>query len=224
MKRIELGRQGCPGRGSLRQDGLVQGVVLFFIAVLVAIVAAFSFANNGNQSSSERESAKVAATVLMKQAGEVDDAVKRYLSDGLSLIHLCVTSGVPAVTVNANASDCVADTGGTPVHLFDKANGYVNPPDAPAAAFRASKSSGTRYWQYSNFSLAGRSLISEEAPGVYAFMQAEDVDQKVCQAINRMLNKEQNAPLVPEEQEVCYLQAGVYVYRKVIANRKSAGA
>jgi hypothetical protein len=222
--------EGILPMGHSRQEqGFVQGVLLFALAVLVAIIAAFAFANNGNQSSSERENAKVTATVLMKQASDVQDAVSRYISDGQSMMYLCVTSETSATTVPAAQANsfatCNSDTGGTPVSLFALANGYITPPVPPAAAFKSNVAQASRIWRYSDFSLGGRTLSSTTGPDVFAYMQAENVDKKVCQAINRMLNKSQDYTLVPAtDEEVCFLDGTTYVYRKVIANRKPVGA
>lgn len=233
MKHLVSCKTRLPAGQARSEQGFVQGVLLFALAVLVAIIAAFAFANNGNQSSSERENAKVTATVLMKQASDVQDAVSRYISDGQSLMYLCVTSGVaPATQAVTNNSvvvgNCATHTGGTPVYLFDLANGYITPPEPPNAAFAASLSSTSRVWTYADFSQNGRNLLATSAPQVYAFMQAEDLDKKVCQSINRMLNLtwEFLEANVDDEEEVCYktTTGGKYVYRKVIANRKPVGA
>lgn len=219
-----------PQRPSQREQGFVQGVLLFALAVLVAIIAAFAFANNGNQSSSERENAKVTATVLMKQASDVQDAVSRYISDGQSLAYLCVTSGVSPTTSNpgiAGTGSCSSDILGTATDLWADEHGYITPPVAPQAAFRAGVTSGNRRWTYAEFSTAGRNLSSTVTdPGYYQFMELPDVDKKVCQAINRVLNISFPYTLDEDTKEMCYEKStntGIYVYRKAISTREPVG-
>jgi len=226
MKGSNRSKRPLPVGHAHAEQGFVQGVLLFALAVLVAIIAAFAFANNGNQSSSERENAKVTATVLMKQASDVQDAVSRYISDGLSLMYLCVTSETSPTVINTQQTgfaDCNTHAGSTPISLFAAANGYISPPVPPAAAFKSNETN--RVWRYSDFDLAGRTLSATTTPGVYAFMQAENVDKKVCQSINRMLNKEQEGSYSASDEEVCYKHSdGTYVYRKVVGSRKPVGA
>ena len=225
MKHLESCKPRLPAGQARNEQGFVQGVLLFALAVLVAIIAAFAFANNGNQSSSERENAKVTATVLMKQASDVQDAVSRFISDGQSLMYLCVTSGVSATVSPGTVStgNCAADVANTPVDLWSQANGYISPPEAPAAAFKSNEAA--RNWKYANFSADGRTLTASATdPGSYAFMEANNVDKKVCQAISRLLNHD--FPFTKDERrkEQCYSSgADTYVYRKVIATREVVG-
>jgi len=226
MKHLESCKPRLPAGQARNEQGFVQGVLLFALAVLVAIIAAFAFANNGNQSSSERENAKVTATVLMKQASDVQDAVSRFISDGQSLMYLCVTSGVSATASPGTTSsgNCAADVADTPVDLWASANGYITPPIPPSAAFKSSQADRT--WKYANFSTAGRTLVtSATAPGYFSFMEANDVDKKVCQGINRLLNLSFPYSKVEGTKEMCYTGASgeTFVYRKVIATREVVG-
>lgn len=215
-----------PRSGSFpREQGFVQGVLLFALAVLVAIIAAFAFANNSNNSSSERESAKVTATVLMKQAADVQDAVSRYVSDGMSLKYLCVTSGVSAVAANTTeGNNCNNDTTSLAVDLFTSANGYITPPVPPDAAFEAGTDAGLRNFRYKDLSLAGRALsVTGVPPGNYAYMEATNIDKKVCQAINRVLGLAFPYDETSATKEQCYGATAPYTYRKVIASREEVG-
>lgn len=226
MKHLESFKPRLPAGQARHEQGFVQGVLLFALAVLVAIIAAFAFANNGNQSSSERENAKVTATVLMKQASDVQDAVSRFISDGQSLMYLCVTSGVSGTVAPGETSsgNCGADVANTPVDLWSTANGYITPPGPPPAAFKSSEPDRT--WKYANFSTAGRTLVtSATAPGYYSFMEANNVDKKVCQAINRLLNIGFPFTKIESQKEMCYVgsTAETFVYRKVIATREAVG-
>ena len=194
-----------------REQGFVQGVLLFALAVLVAMIAAFAFANNGSNNSADRENAKVTATVLMKQASDIQDAVSRFVSDGRSLAYMCVAVDTSEV---ASRDTCPATTG---VDLFGADNGYAAAPTAPAAAFAATNTA-SRVWQYADFTNNGRDGTSTTGTQAYAFMEAVGLDDKVCRAINRILNTSETRN--DETLEQCYVNGGVMTYRKVIASRR----
>jgi hypothetical protein len=107
------------------------------------------------------------------------------------------------------------------VALFDEANGYASKPIPPAAAFAAGVSSTERAWRFADFHLDGRTLTTTDTPKVYAWMQVEKIDKRVCQQINRMLNLSvpSTSSTPTSEFELCFQNGTDFHYRKVVASR-----
>jgi hypothetical protein len=64
-----------------KQSGFIQAVILFGIALIAAVIGAFALSGKGATKSTSSEEAKLAASTLIKQAGDLQEAVQRYRSD-----------------------------------------------------------------------------------------------------------------------------------------------
>jgi hypothetical protein len=64
-----------------KQSGFIQAVILFGIALIAAVIGAFALSGKGATKSTSSEEAKLAAATLIKQAGDLQEAVQRYRSD-----------------------------------------------------------------------------------------------------------------------------------------------
>ncbi len=64
-----------------KQSGFIQAVILFGIALIAAVIGAFALSGKGATKSTSSEEAKLAASTLIKQAGDLQEAIQRYRSD-----------------------------------------------------------------------------------------------------------------------------------------------
>ena len=56
-------------------------MILFGIALIAAVIGAFALSGKGATKSTSSEEAKLAASTLLKQAGDLQEAIQRYRSD-----------------------------------------------------------------------------------------------------------------------------------------------
>ena len=106
-----------------RQGGFIQGTILFALAILGVIIAAFAVSNTGSNTNTDTERDRVNAGVVIKSGSDLQDAVARAMADNWqpSVITLdsTVTTAVP-----------------TDLYLFDSRYKYGVEPRVPAQAFR----------------------------------------------------------------------------------------
>lgn len=67
-----------------QQRGFIQGAILVGLALLVLVVAGFSLANRDAAATTGKEQARLNASVMMKQAVDLKDAIYRAVSDNVS--------------------------------------------------------------------------------------------------------------------------------------------
>lgn len=102
-----------------RQQGFIQAILLFGIALMAAILGGFALANRSPTSQTDTEQAKVNASVALKEGADLQNGVLRFGND----------FGSSAITKTLDFSD-------TPNKgLFDPTARYASPQLMPAAAF-----------------------------------------------------------------------------------------
>jgi hypothetical protein len=67
-----------------RQGGFIQGAILFALVIIAVVVAAFSLANQDNQTNADSEEARVNATYVLKVGNDVQAAINRAIADGVA--------------------------------------------------------------------------------------------------------------------------------------------
>lgn len=108
-----------PRHGFHRQQGFIQAILLFGIALMAAILGGFALANRSPTSQTDTEQAKVNASVALKQGSDLQTGVLRYGND----------FGSSAITNDLDFSS-TSNKG-----LFDPAARYASPQVMPASAF-----------------------------------------------------------------------------------------
>lgn len=101
------------------QQGFIQAILLFGIALMAAILGGFALANRSPTSQTDTEQAKVSASVALKQGSDLQNGVLRYGND----------FGSTAITNTLDFSDSSG------VGLFDTSARYASPQIMPATAF-----------------------------------------------------------------------------------------
>lgn len=69
------------GFSKKQQAGFIQAVILFGIALIAAVIGAFALSGKGATKNTSSEEAKLAASTLLKQAGDLQEAIQRFRSD-----------------------------------------------------------------------------------------------------------------------------------------------
>ena len=67
-----------------RQGGFIQGAILFALVIIAVVVAAFSLANQDNQTNLDSEEARANATYVLKVGNDVAAAINRAIADGVA--------------------------------------------------------------------------------------------------------------------------------------------
>ncbi len=109
-----------PQRG---QAGFIQGVLLFGIALLAVVIAAFSFSNRGSSNSTATEEAKVYASTIISHGAALKDAVQRFKADRGDLVYMHFLSA----DTNGNALFNTTDNFIAPLTVQPKA--YTTAPN-----------------------------------------------------------------------------------------------
>lgn len=83
-----------PSSLAQRESGFIQGVILFGIALLAVVIAAFSMSNKSTTNSTDAEEAKTLASAIITQGGSIKSAVDRFRIDrgDLSTMNFSATS------------------------------------------------------------------------------------------------------------------------------------
>ncbi len=153
-----------------RQGGFIQGAILFALVIIAVVVAAFSLANQDNQTSADSEQAKVNATYVLKVGTDIQGAVNRAIADGVN-------------PVNANTQIALSATStATAVGLWDPALRYlVGEPRFPATAL----ASGTA----ATFNFPGPVAVSNVGGGnTEQIIEIGNIALAVCRRINSTVN------------------------------------
>lgn len=64
-----------------RQGGFIQGTILFALAILGVIIAAFAVSNTGSSTNTDTERDRVNAGVILKAGSDLQDAFSRAMGD-----------------------------------------------------------------------------------------------------------------------------------------------
>lgn len=107
-----------------RQSGFIQGTILFALAILGVIIAAFAVSNTGSSTNTDTERDRVNAGVILKAGSDLQDAFSRAMGDNWQAPDISVTLPTDPTT-------------GTPtrLNLFDPAYKYGVQVRLPDQAF-----------------------------------------------------------------------------------------
>lgn len=152
-----------------QQQGFIQGAILVGLALLVVVVAGFSLANRDAASSTSKEKARMDASVILKQAVDLKDAVFRGFADA-----------------NGNNFSTYATL---------RTSGYITEiPTAPTD----SAAGVTPVWGGTNGNLGVASLTGFGSTGGDWYIHATPISDEVCRRINAALYGSSTIPLVSE--------------------------
>ena len=146
-----------------REGGFIQGTILFALAILGVIIAAFAVSNTGSSTSTDTERARVNAGVIMKAGSDLQDAVSRALADQHPGSSIALTGTTNLATPLLN--------------LFDINYRYGAAPRLPDQAF-ASNTAGL-FTRINNDSIAGGSTND-------LIVQLPGLRLDVCNRINNL--------------------------------------
>ena len=147
-----------------RQGGFIQGTILFALAILGIIIAAFAVSNTGSSTNTDSERARVNAGVVMKAGSDIQDAVSRALADQ----HLAGDITLLAGTTTA-----------LPVlYLFDNDYRYGSAPRLPEQAFAGSAS--LPFEEDDADSIAGDATLND------LLIKLPGLREDVCRRINNL--------------------------------------
>lgn len=80
-----------PTQRRARQAGFIQGAILFALALIGILVAAFATSNQGVSTQTDSEEARINASLLIKAGSDVQDAINRAVADRINLIEVVIT-------------------------------------------------------------------------------------------------------------------------------------
>jgi hypothetical protein len=111
-----------------RQGGFIQGTILFALAILGVIIAAFAVSNSGSSTNTDNERDRVNAGVIIKMGTDLQDTVSRAASDNFQPANMLLASTLPSSPPAGS------------IALFDSAYRYGTKPVPPIPAFAGSTS------------------------------------------------------------------------------------
>jgi hypothetical protein len=106
-----------------RQGGFIQGTILFALAILGVIIAAFAVSNTGSNTNTDTERDRVNAGVILKGGSDLQDGFSRALGDNWQAPNVALTG-----TTAASAAPPL-------LNLYDNAYKYAVAPRLPDQAF-----------------------------------------------------------------------------------------
>jgi hypothetical protein len=189
-----------------RQGGFIQGTILFALAILGVIIAAFAVSNTGSNTNTDTERDRVNAGVIIKSGSDLQDAVARAMADNWAPSVIETTEGTAPGTVVP-----------TRLWLFDLKYKYAVEPRVPEQAF-----SGTP----TKFALDNMHTLGDAATKE-RIAKLPGLKKSVCQRINAMVQSEPwdaNAEvegvanvIVATPAEGCYKDGTDYIYFRVVS-------
>ncbi|ABD72081.1 hypothetical protein Rfer_4395 (plasmid) [Rhodoferax ferrireducens T118] len=148
-----------------KQAGFMNALIMFGIALIVAMMGAWAVANRSSNTNSSTEQNKMSASVILKEASDFRDGFARALSDGIS----------PSTIT----FDMTAGTG-----LLQPSKGYASPQTAPIRAMDAAGTAANFVWNYTK--LVKIKDIGADTSNDY-MVTLGDLSLEVCQRLNNML-------------------------------------
>lgn len=145
-----------------RQKGFINALIMFGIALAVALMAAWSIANRSASSNSNTEQIKLSASVVLKEGSDLRDGFARALSDGISPWSITF--------------DKASGTG-----VFQPAKGYASQQTTPIRAMAATGTAANFVWNFNNN--VKIKDIGADGSSDYV-VTLGDLSLEVCQAIN----------------------------------------
>ena len=183
-----------------RQGGFIQGTILFALAILGVIIAAFAMSNSGSSTNTDNERDRVNAGVIIKMGTDLQDMVARAASDNFppSIMQLSTT------TPNNQAT----------IGLYDSAYRYGTKPVPPIPAFAGTTAA--------DFTIATSSASLTGGATSERVVELSGLKVGVCRRVNQQLtgaafNPTSTIPTVQAGTEGCFEDTGVYKYFRVVA-------
>lgn len=82
-----------------RQAGFIQGAILFALALIGILVAAFATSNQGVSAQTDSEEARVNASLIIKAGSDVQDAINRAVADRIDLDAIVIADEATAPAI-----------------------------------------------------------------------------------------------------------------------------
>ncbi len=163
-----------------RQGGFIQGAILFALVIIAVVVAAFSLANQDNQTSADAEEAKINATYVLKVGNDLQNGVNRAIADGVD----------PA---QANTQILFSATStSTAVALWDPALRYLaSEPRFPVSVREAPATPPGFEWP------APTAVSGAGSGGSEQIVEIRGIAESVCRRINNVVNAEVVTATIP---------------------------
>lgn len=195
-----------------RQSGFIQGTILFALAILGVIIAAFAVSNTGSSTNTDTERDRVNAGVILKAGSDLQDAFSRAMGDNWQAPDISIT--LP--------TNPVPPAPPTLLNLFDPAYKYGVEVRLPDQAFEDNTADA-----FADANLADTNLgdpAVEERVVTLAGLRLN-----VCRRINNLVtggpwNANATPPATLADaastisgSEGCYGTAGNYTYYRVVA-------
>lgn len=195
-----------------RQSGFIQGTILFALAILGVIIAAFAVSNTGSSTNTDTERDRVNAGVILKAGSDLQDAFSRAMGDNWQAPDISVTL----------ATDPAPPATPTRLNLFDPAYKYGVQVRLPDQAFENNTAVAFADTNSADPAL-GDAAVQERV------VTLTGLRANVCRRINNLVTGgpwNANAPLPAtlaaaasaiSGSEGCYGTAGSYIYYRVVA-------
>lgn len=200
-------RSGSPRR----QQGFIQGAILFALGLLVVIIGAFSVANNNSSVNTDAERDRTNAAVVVKASVDIQTAVERALQDGHKLASLQPTASSVAAQDGPPVVAAV-------VGLFDADFRYGNVPTLPASA--------TKDEAAATYAIVTQAFTGIGSTGADTLLQIKGLTLSVCRRAEAIANGTAYDPSAPgatptNARAGCYNSAAsgaaVYTFYRVLA-------
>ena len=162
---------------SRRQDGFIQGEILFALSIIAIVVAAFSLAKRDSQSSAISEQARANASFVLKIGNDLQTGVNRAIEDGFNPKNL-----VDNMVFNNATSD--EDT----LNLFDPALEYMLRPQFPNTALVVGAAQPFLDATTNDVAWEVTSIVGVGGAGLDAVVTVPGLKEDVCKRINAMAN------------------------------------
>jgi hypothetical protein len=174
-----------PGRPSGRQPqaGFIQGVLLFGIALLAVVIAAFSFSNKSSSNSTAAEEAKTYASTIAAHGNALKTAADRFRSDRGELTRANMDFNTTAATGLFNPVDLFI-TSGT---LVIQPQAFLTPATPPAALVSDT--------QNGHFFLKRTGIITVGGNNILMIATAGPLSDATCRRINTNIHRTNNIPV-----------------------------
>lgn len=146
------------------QLGFMNALIMFGIALVVAMMSAWAIANRGSNTSATVEQVKTISSVILKEGSDVKDGFSRAMANNVSPSQI--------------SFDATSGTG-----IFDPTKGYVSPQTTPIKAYVGATPS-TFLWTYNKAISIMNVGVSGNSDYVITLA---DLSIDVCNRINNIL-------------------------------------
>lgn len=150
------------------QAGFMNALIMFGIALIVAMMAAWAIANRSSNTNASTEQTKMNASVILKQASDLKDGFARAQSDGYYPENISFNATAP---LGLNTS------------LFAAGKGYATMQSPPIKSGASGALPATFIWNYSTKA----TVTNVGTASADYIVSIGDLNVDVCDRINNML-------------------------------------